>query len=139
LVNVVSNSIVPKLTVVIGGSFGAGNYALCGKAYDPALILAWPSARYAVMGADQAAETLLALQLRDTERAGRTPSESEVAELRQTIRERYEEQTDIRYGAARGWVDAIIRPHETRLWLQTALELLPRVVDGTFRTGVLQV
>jgi acetyl-CoA carboxylase carboxyltransferase component len=139
LVNVVSNSIVPKLTVVTGGSFGAGNYALCGKAYDPALILAWPSARYAVMGADQAAETLLALQLRDAERAGRTPSESEVAELRQTIRQRYEDQTDIRYGAARGWVDAIIRPHETRLWLQTALELLPRALDGTFRTGVLQV
>jgi acetyl-CoA carboxylase carboxyltransferase component len=125
--------------VVIGGSFGAGNYALCGKAYDPALILAWPSARHAVMGAGQAAETLLALQLRDAERAGRTPSESEVAELRQTIRQRYEEQTDIRYGAARGWVDAIIRPHETRLWLQTALELLPQAVDGTFRTGVLQV
>ena len=72
LVNVVSNSVVPKLTVVIGGSFGAGNYALCGKAYDPALILAWPSAKYAVMGADQAAETLLALQLRDAKRAGKT-------------------------------------------------------------------
>ncbi|HJQ78390.1 MAG TPA: acyl-CoA carboxylase subunit beta [Lacipirellulaceae bacterium] len=139
LVNVVSNSIVPKLTVVIGGSFGAGNYALCGKAYDPALILAWPSAKYAVMGADQAAETLLALQLRDAERAGRTPSEAEIAELRQTIYERYQEQTDIRYGAARGWVDAIIRPHETRLWLQTALDLLPPTAGGDFRTGVLQV
>ena len=80
LVNVVSNSIVPKLTVVIGGSFGAGNYALCGKAYDPALILAWPSAKYAVMGADQAAETLLALQLRDAKRAGKTLSEDEIDE-----------------------------------------------------------
>ncbi len=139
LVNVVSNSIVPKLTVIIGGSFGAGNYALCGKAYDPALILAWPSAKYAVMGADQAAETLLALQLRDAQRAGRTPSENEIAELRRSIHSRYEEQTDIRYGAARGWVDAIIRPHETRLWLRTALELLPPTVDGSFRTGVLQV
>jgi 3-methylcrotonyl-CoA carboxylase beta subunit len=139
LVNVVSNSIVPKLTVVIGGSFGAGNYALCGKAYDPALILAWPSAKYAVMGADQAAETLLALQLRDAERAGRTLSEAEIAELRQTIYQRYQDQTDIRYGAARGWVDAIIRPHETRLWLQTALDLLPPTVGGDFRTGVLQV
>jgi 3-methylcrotonyl-CoA carboxylase beta subunit len=139
LVNVVSNSIVPKLTVVIGGSFGAGNYALCGKAYDPALILAWPSAKYAVMGADQAAETLLALQLRDAQRAGRTPSEAEIAELRQTIYQRYQEQTDIRYGAARGWVDAIIRPHETRLWLQTALDLLPPTAGGEFRTGVLQV
>jgi acetyl-CoA carboxylase carboxyltransferase component len=139
LVNVVSNSVVPKLTVIIGGSFGAGNYALCGKAYDPALILAWPSAKYAVMGADQAAETLLALQLRDAERAGRTLSEREVDELRGTIHERYEAQTDIRYGAARGWVDAIIRPHETRLWLQAALDLLPATVEGNFRTGVLQV
>jgi 3-methylcrotonyl-CoA carboxylase beta subunit len=139
LVNVVSNSIVPKLTVVIGGSFGAGNYALCGKAYDPALILAWPSAKYAVMGADQAAETLLALQIRDAERAGKKLSKDEVEKLRQTTSERYEQQTDIRYGAARGWIDAIIRPHETRLWLQTALDLLPPTTDGCFRTGVLQV
>jgi acetyl-CoA carboxylase carboxyltransferase component len=138
LVNVVSNSIVPKLTVILGGSFGAGNYALCGKAYDPALILAWPSAKYAVMGAEQAAETLLALQLRDARRAGRTLSDDEIATLRKSIRDRYEEQTDIRYGAARGWVDAIIRPHETRLWLKTALDLSP-AAEGAFRTGVLQV
>jgi acetyl-CoA carboxylase carboxyltransferase component len=138
LVNVVSNSIVPKLTIIIGGSFGAGNYALCGKAYDPALILAWPSAKYAVMGADQAAETLLALRLRDAERAGKSLADDEVAELRQSIRSRYEEQTDIRYGAARGWIDAIIRPHQTRLWLETALALLPPT-EGEFRTGVLQV
>ena len=139
LVNVVSNSIVPKLTVIIGGSFGAGNYALCGKAFDPVLILAWPSAKYAVMGAEQAAETLLALQLREAQRSGRTPSEDEVEKLRHSIRERYLEQTDIRYGAARGWVDAIIPPHETRLWLKTALDLLPATTDGVFKTGVLQV
>lgn len=139
LVNVVSNSIVPKLTVILGGSFGAGNYALCGKAYDPALILAWPSAKYAVMGAEQAAETLLALQLRDAKRSGKTLSETDVSELRESIRDRYETQTDIRYGAARGWVDAIIRPHETRLWLRTALDLLPATSGGHFRTGVLQV
>jgi acetyl-CoA carboxylase carboxyltransferase component len=139
LVNVVSNSVVPKLTVIVGGSFGAGNYALCGKAYDPALILAWPSAKYAVMGADQAAETLLALQLRDAERKGNVLAEDAVEDLRQSIRERYEEQTDIRFGAARGWVDAIIRPHETRLWLQAALDLLPATAGGNFQTGVLQV
>jgi acetyl-CoA carboxylase carboxyltransferase component len=138
LVNVVSNSVVPKLTVIVGGSFGAGNYALCGKAYDPALILAWPSAKYAVMGAEQAAETLVALQLRDAERAGKKLSKHEIAAMEKSTRERYQEQTDIRYGAARGWVDAIIRPHETRLWFQTALELLPPAVDE-FRTGVLQV
>ena len=139
LVNVVSNSIVPKLTVIIGGSFGAGNYALCGKAYDPALILAWPSAKYAVMGAEQAADTLLALQMREAERSGKHLTEAEVTDLRESIRERYEAQTDIRYGAARGWVDAIIRPHETRLWLTTALDLLPATSEGNFRTGVLQV
>jgi acetyl-CoA carboxylase carboxyltransferase component len=139
LVNVVSNSIVPKLTVIIGGAFGAGHYSLCGKAYDPALILAWPSAKYAVMGAVQAAETLLALQLRDAERAGRTLSEQETTELRQSICESYTAQTDIRFGAARGWVDAIIAPHETRLWLKTALDILPQVTDGSFQTGVLQV
>jgi len=139
LVNAVSNSVVPKLTVILGGSFGAGNYALCGKAYDPALILAWPGAKYAVMGADQAAETVLSLEVRDAERAGKVLSPDDVAKLRESIRARYAEQTDIRYGAARGWVDAIIRPHETRLWLETALALLPPIGDEPFRTGVLQV
>jgi acetyl-CoA carboxylase carboxyltransferase component len=139
LVNVVSNSIVPKLTIIVGGSFGAGNYALCGKAYDPALLLAWPSARYAVMGGDQAAETLLALELRDAERRGQKLSRNETDKLRESIRARYEDQTDIRYGAARGWVDAIIPPHDTRLWLQSALGLLPPTTGGTFQTGVLQV
>lgn len=139
LVNVVSNSVVPKLTVILGGSYGAGNYALCGKAYDPALILAWPSARYAVMGASQAAETLLALRLRDAERSGTKLSAAKVEELRRSIESRYEEQTDIRYGAARGWIDAIIAPHETREWLTAALELLPPCTGGDFRTGVLQV
>jgi acetyl-CoA carboxylase carboxyltransferase component len=138
LVNVVSNSIVPKFTVILGGSYGAGNYALCGKAYDPALILAWPSARYAVMGASQAAETLLALRVRDAQRAGKTLSEHEIAELRNSIRSRYEETTDIRYGAARGWVDAIIAPHTTREWLRMALDLAPPAT-GEFRTGVIQV
>ncbi|GAA4455726.1 acyl-CoA carboxylase subunit beta [Novipirellula rosea] len=139
LVNVVSNSVVPKFTVIVGGSFGAGHYAMCGKAYDPALILAWPSAKYAVMGGNQAAETLLSLQLRDAQRAGRTLSENEVAELRQSIQKRYQEQTDIRFGAARGWVDAIIPPADTRLWLQTALALLPPSTNREFKTGVLQV
>jgi acetyl-CoA carboxylase carboxyltransferase component len=139
LVNAVSNSVVPKLTVILGGSFGAGNYAMCGKAYDPALILAWPSAKYAVMGGNQAADTLLSLRLRDAQRAGRSLTENQLADLRTTIRNRYDQQTDIRYGAARGWVDAIIAPHETRLWLQTALDLLPTVTGPDFRTGVLQV
>jgi acetyl-CoA carboxylase carboxyltransferase component len=140
LVNVVSNSVVPKLTVIIGGSFGAGNYALCGKAYDPWLILAWPNAKYAVMGADQAADTLLTLRIRDAERDGRTLSDEEKNRLRDEIKERYTEQTDIRYGAARGWVDAIIAPAETRDWLAMALRLIPEGTTlGEFRTGMMQM
>ena len=140
LVNVVSNSVVPKLTVVIGGSFGAGNYALCGKAYDPWLILAWPGARYAVMGADQAADTLLSLKVRDAERAGKSLTDDERDKLRDEVRQRYVDQMDIRHGAARGWVDAIIPPHETRQWLAAALTLIPEgTTHGEFRTGMLQM
>ncbi len=140
LVNVVSNSVVPKLTVVIGGSFGAGNYALCGKAYDPWLILAWPNAKYAVMGADQAADTLLTLRVRDAERGGRTLSDEDKKRLRDEIRQRYTDQTDIRYGAARGWVDAIIAPAETRDWLAMALSLIPEgTTRGEFHTGMMQM
>jgi acetyl-CoA carboxylase carboxyltransferase component len=140
LVNVVSNSVVPKLTVIIGGSFGAGNYALCGKAYDPWLILAWPNARCAVMGGEQAADTMLTLRVRDAERDGRTLTPDEKQRLREEIRQRYEQQTDIRYGAARGWVDAIIAPQETRAWLAAALKLIPPgTTRGEFRTGMLQM
>ena len=140
LVNVVSNCVVPKFTVIIGGSFGAGNYALCGKAYDPWLILAWPGARYAVMGADQAADTLLSLKMRDAERAGKSLTEGERQHLRNEVRQSYVEQTDIRHGAARGWVDAIIPPHETRHWLSTALQLIPPgTTRGGFRTGMIQM
>lgn len=140
LVNVVSNSVVPKLTVVIGGSFGAGNYALCGKAYDPWLILAWPNAKYAVMGADQAADTLLSLRVRDAERGGRTLSDDDKKRVRDEIRQRYTDQTDIRYGAARGWVDAIIAPAETRDWLAMALSLIPEgTTRGEFHTGMMQM
>jgi acetyl-CoA carboxylase carboxyltransferase component len=140
LVNVVSNSVVPKITVIVGGSFGAGNYALCGKAYDPWLILAWPNARYAVMGPEQASETLLSLRVRAAEREGQTLHEEEIRRMRETIRSQYEAQSDIRYGAARGWVDAIIAPHETRRWLDMALRLIPESREqAPFRTGVLQV
>jgi acetyl-CoA carboxylase carboxyltransferase component len=140
LVNAVSNSTVPKLTVIVGGSFGAGNYALCGKAFDPTFIFAWPSAKYAVMGADQAAGTLLQLAQRQAERAGKKLSDEELAELREATKADYIEHTDIRYGAARGWVDAIIAPHETRDVLTTALSLATRPPPpGGFRAGVFQV
>jgi acetyl-CoA carboxylase carboxyltransferase component len=140
LVNAISNSVVPKLTLITGGSFGAGNYALCGKAFDPRFIFAWPTARYAVMGGDQAAGTLLDVQIQALKRAGKEPDAAELAELRERVRASYEEQTDIRYAAARLWVDAIIRPDETRGAILTALAVATRYDDGRpFKTGVLQV
>ena len=140
LVNAMSNVRVPKITVVVGGSFGAGNYALCGKAFDPTFIFAWPSGKYAVMGAAQAANTLLQLERRQAERAGKEMDEEAVKALRQKITGRYEDQTDIRYGAARGWVDAVIPPHETRSVLSLALDLATRPKpEGGFRGGVFQV
>jgi 3-methylcrotonyl-CoA carboxylase beta subunit len=139
LVNAVSNSVVPKITVVVGGSFGAGNYAMCGKAYDPRFIVAWPTARYAVMGAAQASDTVFAVLARARER-DKTSSPEELEELRATVKKNYEEQTDIRYGAARGWVDAIIQPHETRDILIRLLQYVSRPMpEGRFHTGVIQV
>jgi acetyl-CoA carboxylase carboxyltransferase component len=140
LVNAVSNSIVPKITVVVGGSFGAGNYAMCGKAYDPRFIMAWPTARYAVMGAAQASDTVFSILARARERGDKKATHEELEELRVKVKQSYEEQTDIRYGAARGWVDAIVQPHETR---DVLIELLRYVSRPTpkarFHTGVIQV
>jgi 3-methylcrotonyl-CoA carboxylase beta subunit len=139
LVNAVSNSVVPKITVVVGGSFGAGNYAMCGKAYDPRFIVAWPTARYAVMGAAQASDTVFAVLARARERDKKSSPE-ELEELRATVKKNYEEQTDIRYGAARGWVDAIIQPHETRDVLIRLLQYVSRPMPKAhFHTGVIQV
>jgi len=139
LVNAVSNSVVPKITVVVGGSFGAGNYAMCGKAYDPRFIVAWPTARYAVMGAAQASDTVFAVLARARERDKKSSPE-ELEELRATVKKNYEEQTDIRYGAARGWVDAIIQPHETRDVLIRLLQYVSRPTPkARFHTGVIQV
>lgn len=129
LVNAISNTVVPKFTVIIGNAFGAGHYALCGKAYDPHFIAAWPTARYAVMGSDQAAATLQQIT-KGTKEAARATKES------------YNEQIDIRYGAARGWVDAIIAPKDTRPLLSKLLKLSQRKPISTalsFHTGVLQV
>jgi len=140
LVNAVSNSIVPKITIVVGGSFGAGNYALCGKAYDPRFILAWPNARYAVMGAAQASDTVFSILARAKERGDKKAAPGELEELRAKVKANYEEQTDIRYGAARGWIDAIIQPHETRDVLTGLLRYVSRPpAKGRFHTGVIQV
>ena len=138
LVNAVSNSVVPKITVVVGGSFGAGNYALCGKAYDPRFILAWPNARYAVMGAAQASDTVFSVLAKARERDKKATPE-ELEELRAKLKANYEEQTDIRYAAARGWVDAIIQPHETRDVLIRLLGYVSRPMPkARFHSGVIQ-
>jgi len=139
LVNAVSNSVVPKITVIVGGSFGAGNYALCGKAYDPRFIVAWPNARYAVMGAAQASDTVFSILAKARERGDKKAPPEELEELRAKVKQSYEEQTDIRYGAARGWVDAVIQPHETRDVLTRLLEYVSRPMPKThFHTGVIQ-
>ena len=139
MVNAVSNSVVPKISVICGGSFGAGHYAMCGKAYDPRFIFAWPTARYAVMGGDQAAGTLVDIKIKQLERDGQRLSEQEKKELHESVRSTYERQTDPRYAAARLWVDAIIDPAQTRealVWALEAASLNPEVRE--FKTGVLQ-
>jgi len=140
LVNAISNSRVPKLTVITGGSYGAGNYALCGKAFDPRLIFAWPTGKYAVMGGNQAAGTLLDINIAAMRRAGHAPDAEELEELRSKIVTSYDETTDIRHAAARGWVDDILDPADTRTALITSLEVTTRHADDEpFRTGVYQV
>lgn len=136
MVNAISNSIVPKITVIIGNSFGAGNYVMCGKAYDPNFIVAWPNAKYAVMGADQAADTLYTIKQKKGNASASDNMTSHAA-----IKEKYSQQMDIRYGAARGWIDAIIPPHTTRAMLIKYLTLLKRapISEKRFHTGVFQV
>src|SRR5919198_259582 len=139
MVNAVSNSVVPKITVIIGGSFGAGHYAMCGKAYDPRFVFAWPTARYAVMSGDSAAGTLVEIKIKQLERSGKKLSDQEKRELYESVKRTYDEQTDPRYGAARLWIDRIIDPMETRDAIIRALEaaaLNPDVPE--FKVGVLQ-
>jgi 3-methylcrotonyl-CoA carboxylase beta subunit len=139
MVNAVSNSVVPKITVIIGGSFGAGHYAMCGKAYDPRFVFAWPTARYAVMSGESAAGTLVEIKIKQLERSGKQLSDDERKELFESVKKTYEEQTDPRYGAARLWIDKIIDPVGTRDAIVLALEaaaLNPDVPE--FKVGVLQ-
>jgi 3-methylcrotonyl-CoA carboxylase beta subunit len=139
MVNAVANSVVPKITVILGGSFGAGHYAMCGKAYDPRFIFAWPTARYAVMSGDSAAGTLVEIKVKQLEREGKKLSAKELETLRESVRATYEQQSDPRYAAARLWVDAILDPAHTRealIWALEAAALNPEVRE--FKTGVLQ-
>ena len=140
MVNAVANSTVPKITIVVGNSYGAGNYAMCGKAYDPRFIYAWPSARIAVMGGAQAAKVLTQIQVSALERKGKIFSDSDKEEILKTIQGRYDEQTDVRYAASRLWVDGIIQPEDTRNVISRAIRYANQnPVLPAFRTGVIQV
>jgi 3-methylcrotonyl-CoA carboxylase beta subunit len=139
MVNAVANSVVPKISVILGGSFGAGNYAMCGKAYDPRFMFAWPTAKFAVMSGDAAANTLAEIKIKQMEREGKKLDETAKKELLESVKATYGQQTDPRYAAARLWVDAIIDPAQTRdalVWALEAAALNTEVRE--FRTGVLQ-
>ena len=139
MVNAVSNSIVPKFSVVAGNSFGAGNYAMCGKAYDPRLIVSWPLSKIAVMGGEQAAKVLLQIEIASMKAKGQTLSDEDKNELLTKIKERYERTTSPYYASARLWVDAIIDPLETRKWISMGIEAANNAPVSKFNTGVLQV
>lgn len=139
MVTAVSNSVVPKISVILGGSFGAGHYAMCGKAYDPRFIFAWPTARYAVMSGASAANTLVEVRVKQLERKGHAISEEERKQIFDEIKSTYDAQADPRYGAARLWIDAIIDPAETRTVLINALEAVSLNPDvEKFNPGVIQ-
>lgn len=140
MVNAVSNSTVPKITIVVGNSYGAGNYAMCGRAYDPRFMYAWPSAQIAVMGGTQAAKVLTQIRVSSLEKQGKEITEEEEQEIMKEISESYEEQTDVRYAAARLWVDGIINPIETRERISHSIKCAnynPEIEE--FKTGVMQV
>ena len=143
MVNAVANSVVPKFTVIVGNSYGAGNYAMCGKAYDPRFIFGWPNAKYAVMGAAQASGVIFDIKKRaaveDAHKHGIELDHAELDRLREQVKGDYEERTDIRWAAAHGWVDGIIAPHTTRDVLITTLGLVKRPTPSSrYKTGVLQ-
>ena len=139
MVNAVANSVVPKFTVVVGNSYGAGNYAMCGKAYDPRLIVAWPTARIAVMGGEQAAQVLLQIEKASLAKEGQELDETQEQALLASIEGRYDRQTDPLYAAARLWVDAIIDPERTRQWISMGIEVANAApATEPFRPGVFQ-
>jgi acetyl-CoA carboxylase carboxyltransferase component len=140
MVNAVANSVVPKITIIIGNSYGAGNYAMCGKAYNPRFIYAWPTAKIAVMGGEQAAKTLLQIQVAALKAKGEIISAEDETKLLNEIKSRYEKQTSPYYAAARLWIDDIIDPADTRLVISEAINAAnhnPFIPD--FKTGVFQV
>ena len=140
MVNALSNSVVPKFTVIIGNSYGAGNYAMCGKAYDPRLIVAWPSAELAVMSGNSAAKVLLQIETASLKKKGETITSEKEAELFDQIKSRYDEQVSPYYSAARLWTDAVIEPTDTRDWISMGIEAANHApIEKTFNMGVIQV
>lgn len=140
MVNALSNSVVPKFTVIIGNSYGAGNYAMCGKAFDPRLIVAWPSAELAVMSGNSAAKVLLQIETASLKKKGEKLNEAKETELLQSIKAKYDEQVSPYYAAARLWTDAIIDPLDTRKWISTGIEAANHSpIDKPFNLGVIQV
>ena len=140
MVNAVSNSVVPKFTIVIGNSYGAGNYAMCGKAYDPRLIAAWPSAELAVMSGNSAAKVLLQIETASLKKAGKEITKEEESALYDKIKARYDEQISPYYAAARLWTDAVIDPMDTRTWISMGIEAANNApIEKPFNMGVLQV
>jgi acetyl-CoA carboxylase carboxyltransferase component len=140
MVNAVANSVVPKITIIIGNSYGAGNYAMCGKAYDPRFIYAWPTAKIAVMGGEQAAKTLLQIQVAAMKAKGKTVSPEDEKALLDEIKGRYNKQTSPYYAAARLWVDEIIDPITTREVIAEGIRAADQNPDvSSFMTGVFQV
>jgi acetyl-CoA carboxylase carboxyltransferase component len=140
MVNAVSNSVVPKFTVVTGNSYGAGNYAMCGKAYDPRLIVAWPSAELAVMSGNSAAKVLLQIETAALKKQGKKISEQQEAELLSKIKQKYDEQVSPYYAAARLWTDAVINPLDTRKWISMGIEAANHApIEKDFNLGVIQV
>ena len=140
MVNAVSNSVVPKFTIIIGNSYGAGNYAMCGKAYDPRLIVAWPSAELAVMSGNSAAKVLLQIETASLKNKGETITTEKEAELFDQIKSRYDEQVSPYYSAARMWTDAVIEPTETRDWISMGIEAADHApIQKAFNMGVMQV
>ncbi|MEZ5009962.1 MAG: acyl-CoA carboxylase subunit beta [Chitinophagales bacterium] len=139
MVNAVSNSVVPKFTIITGNSYGAGNYAMCGKAYDPRLIVAWPNAKLAVMGGSQAAQTLLQIEVASKLKKGEKISEEKKKEMLKHITDKYDKQSTAYYAAARLWIDAIIDPMETRKWISMGIEAANYApITDEFKVGVLQ-
>ena len=140
MVNAVSNSVVPKFTVIIGNSYGAGNYAMCGKAYDPRLIISWPSAELAVMSGNSASKVLLQIETAALKKQGQKISEQKEAEILSNIKQKYDQQVSPYYSAARLWTDAIIDPIKTRDWISMGIEAANNApIEKKFNLGNIQV